>query len=358
MKILDQYVARNILNQFAIVLGVLVGLFIFMEFISELSDIDRGSYGIFEIMQYVVLRIPKILYEIFPIAALIGAILGLSGMAKDSELVVMRSVGISIRRIIFSTLKVGGLLVIASLILGELVAPLAETKALKIKAESVQDNVKQKSGYGLWMRDEKSFVNIIEVLPDLTLLGIKVFEFDKENQLRHLSSAKQGRFDQKKKKWILEDINRTIIDFESATSDKLSAALWETEVNPNILKVFLIQPDQLSIWQLAKYIDHLKENKQETKEYRLSFWVKMFSPLSIFVMLMLAVPFVFRQVRSGALGRGLFSGIMMGLGFFVISKLFNYIVLLPETNIHPMLGAIIPTLIVFFVSLFLIRRVT
>lgn len=353
MKILDQYIARNVLNQFAVVLGVLVGLFVFMEFINELGDIDRGSYSVLKIVQYVVLRVPKILYEIFPIAALIGAILGLSGMAKDSELVIMRSVGISIRRIILATLKVGALLAVASLILGELVAPLAETKAIKIKAESIQTNVKQKSDFGLWMRDDKSFVNINEVLPDLTLLGIKVFEFDQNNQLRHLSSASNGRYDEGR--WILENIKRTIINFEDAKSDELPAALWETRVKPDILKVFLIQPDQLSIWQLAKYIDHLRENKQETKNYRLSFWTKVVTPLSIFVMLMLAVPFVFKQVRSGALGRGLFSGIMIGLGFFIVSKAFNYFVLL--FNIPPFIGAILPTLLVFGISLLLIRRV-
>ncbi|MGH1542478.1 MAG: LPS export ABC transporter permease LptG [Arenicella sp.] len=354
MRILDRYIARHLLNQFAIVLGVLVSLFVFMTFIDELGKIDNGGYGIFQIVQYVILSIPKILYEIFPIAALIGAILGLSTMAKDSELVVMRSVGVSIRRIIFSTLKVGAILAAVAMVLGEIVAPITETKAIKIRAESIQKNVKQKSDFGLWMRDEKSFVNIGEVLPDLTLLNVKVFEFDKENQLRHLSNAKNGRYAEGK--WILENIERTVINPEDAFSDRLKAAYWETKVSPAILKVFLIQPDQLSIWQLVRYIKHLNVNKQETKAYELSFWTKIVTPISTLVMLILAVPFVFRQVRSGALGRGLFSGIMLGLGFFILNKAFNYFVLL--FNIPPFIGAIIPTLLIFVVSMALVKRVT
>lgn len=353
MRLLDRYIASNVFNQFSIVLSVLVSLFVFMEFINELSNINRGGYGIIQIVQYVILSVPKILYEIFPIAALIGAILGLSVMARDSELVVMRSVGVSIRRIIVSTMKVGAILGVIAMILGEVVAPITETKAIKIRAEAIQNNVKQKTDFGLWMRDEKSFVNIGEVLPDLTLLNVKVFEFDQDDKLRHLSAARNGRFEDGK--WILENLERTVINPEDAFSDKVKVAYWETRVSPAILKVFLIQPDQLSIWQLTRYIEHLKENKQETKAYELSFWTKIVTPISTLVMLILAVPFVFRQVRSGSLGRSLFAGIMIGLGFFILNKAFNFFVLL--FNIPPLIGAILPTLALFIIGMLLIRRV-
>jgi lipopolysaccharide export system permease protein len=356
MKIIDRHLRVAILHQFLLVLAVLMALFVFITFIDELSSVNRGNYGLLKITQFVLLSIPKILYEVFPIAALIGAILGLSNLAKDSELTVMRSVGVSINRIVFSTVKVGILLGILAMILGEVIAPFSETKALRIRAEAIQSQVKQKSDFGLWMRDESSFISIGEVLPDLSLINVKIFEFDQDSKLRHLSRAKNGIYDREQGRWVLENLDRTIIDPDRAFADQMKVAKWDTKVNPEILGVFLIKPEQLSIWQLLRYINHLKVNNQETKIYRLSFWNKIIAPFTTLVMLMLAVPFVFRQVRSGGLGKSLFSGIMMGLGFFILTKAFGYFVLL--YNIPAFLGALIPTILVLGVSMLLVKRVT
>lgn len=355
MQIIDRHLRKAILNQFILVLSVLMSLFIFITFIDELGSLNRGNYGLLKIAQFVILSVPKIMYEVFPIAALIGAILGLSSLAKDSELIILRSVGVSVARIVISTLKVGVVLGIIAIILGEFIAPLSETKALRVRAESIQSKVKQKSDFGLWMRDESSYISIGEVLPDLTLLNVKIFEFDQDTKLRHLSRAKKGTYDSQTKLWVLNNLNRTLIDPDRAFADQIEVAKWETRVDPQILRVFLIKPEQLSMSQLLKYIDHLKDNNQETNIYKLSFWMKVVAPFTTLAMLVLAVPFVFKQVRSGGLGKSLFFGIMMGLGFFILTKAFGFFVLL--YNIPPFIGAIIPTIIVLAVSMVLVKRV-
>lgn len=352
MRILDFYIGRILLNHIAVVIVVLLGLFTFVTFIDELGSMDRGTYGIFQVLQFVILSIPKTLYEVFPMAALIGSILGLSVLAKDSELVVMRAAGVSVRRLVFSVLKVGLIMAGLALVIGELVSPFTETRAQRIKAESLS-NIRQKSDFGLWMRDDNTYVNIEEVLPDLTLLKIKIFEFDSNNYLRFLSYADKGRY--ANSRWMLEDLKRTMINDDGSASDTVTAAFWSTAVNPDILKVFMIQPEQLSIWQLSQYIEHLKQNKQKTNNYELVYWAKVVTPFATAVMLILAVPFVFKQARSGTLGRSLFTGIMVGLGFFILNKAFTYFVLL--FNISPFWGASIPTMIVCALSVFMIRRV-
>jgi len=312
MQIIDKYLRKTILSQFILVLSVLMSLFIFITFIDELGSINRGSYGLLKIAQFVVLSVPKIMYEVFPIAALIGAILGLSALAKDSELIIFRSVGVSVNRIVGSTLKVGVLLGIVAIILGELIAPFSESKALRVRAEAIQTKVSK-------------------------------------------ARAKKGTYDDGTKRWVLNNLNRTLIDPDRAFADQVEVAKWETKVDPQILRVFLIKPEQLSMTQLLKYIDHLKDNNQETNIYKLSFWMKVVAPFTTLAMLVLAVPFVFKQVRSGGLGKSLFLGIMMGLGFFILTKAFGYFVLL--YNIPPFIGAIIPTIIVLLVSMFMVKRV-
>lgn len=334
---------------------VLIALFVFIDMVGELSEMNQSGYGVWQVAQYVLLRVPRIVYELFPMGALIAAILGLSGMAKDSELIIMRSAGVSVNRIVFSALKVGALLAIIAMLIGEIVAPYSETRALRVKAESLQKNVKQKADFGIWMRDETSFISIGEILPDLTVLDVKVFEFDDTKHLRNLSRAKSGNYENGKDSWVLNKINSTVIGINNVDTQSVDSAYWDTRVSPEILRVFKIQPDQLSIMNLSKYIDHLKVNKQVTTQYELSLWNKIFAPISIFVMLMLAVPFVFRQLRSGTLGKSLVSGIMLGLGFFILNKAFSYFVIL--FSIPPMIGALIPSLLVFGVSILLMRKI-
>lgn len=353
MRVLDIYIGRNVMQQTMIVFAVLLGLFTFISFIDELSVMGTGDYGIVQVIQFVILSIPKLVYEVFPMAALLGCILALSAMARDSELVVMRAAGISINRLVISVLKVGAVLAVGALAIGELVTPFTEDKALNVKNESIQGNLRQQADFGVWMRDEDTYVKIAEILPDLSLLDIKIFEFDEDGRLRALSSAEQGQF--VSDRWTLRGLNRTQIFAESSDTSVIDAAYWNTEVDPAILQVFLIQPEQLSAWQLYQYIDHLDANKQDTSNYELVFWQKIIVPFTTAVMLMLAIPFVFVQARGGGLGRSLFFGIMIGLAFFVVNKSFTYFVLLYD--IPPLFGAIFPTLLVLGISILLLRRI-
>lgn len=354
MRILDLYIGKTLLRSILVTVIVLLGLFVFIEFVDELGNLNKGRYGIVQIVQYIILKIPKMLYEVFPMAALIGSILGLSVLARNSELIVMRASGVSIQRIVFSVFKVGIVMALLAMLMGEIVSPFTETKALKIRAESMQTSIGQKSATGLWLRDDNTYVTIAEVLPDLTLLGIKIFEFDNNNFLRFLSTAEEGEFDENQR-WLLKGLKRTMINDTSSAADKVTAAYWSTAVNPQMLRVFMIQPEQLSILQLTKYIKHLKANKQDTDKYELAYWSKIVTPLATAVMLILAVPFVFKNARSGNLGASLFAGIMVGLGFFILNRAFSFFV--PLFNIPPFLGAIIPTVLVCLLSYLMIRRI-
>lgn len=354
MAILERYLGRIILNQTMLVMTVLLGLFLFVSFIDQLSDIGHGDYTLFSAIKYVVMTAPRTIYELFPMAALLGTILGLSLLASDSELIVMRASGISIMQITRAVLKTGGIFVIAAMIVGEVISPWSETHAERGRAEALQEDIQQQTNFGLWMRDATTYVNVGEVLPDLSLLRIKVFEFDQNKKLRSLVYAREGRFDGQE--WILQDVTQTVIGLDDrATPQKLDNAFWNTDVTPQILTAFLIQPEQLSIWQLRDYIQHLSENAQKTDGYQLAFWNKLVLPLSTAVMVILAIPFVFGNLRTGNMGTSLFQGIMLGLGFYAANKGFGYTVLAYEMS--PLLGATFPVLAALGVAIVLLRRV-
>lgn len=354
MAILERYLGRVILNQTMLVMTVLLGLFLFVAFIDQLGDIGHGSYSIISAAKYVILTAPRTIYELFPMAALLGTIMGLSILASDSELIVMRASGISIMQITRAVLKTGGFFVIAAMIIGEIVSPWTETRAERGRAESLQEDIQQQTNFGLWMRDATTYVNVGEVLPDLSLLRVKVFEFDRNKKLRSLVFAKEGYFDGKE--WIIENVSQTVIgEDDRATPRALPSAFWNTDVTPQILNAFLIQPDQLSIWQLREYIQHLSENNQKTDAYELAFWNKLILPLSVAVMVILAIPFVFGNLRTGSMGKNLFLGIMLGLGFYAANKGFGATVLAYE--LPPLLGATLPVTIFLIIAIVMLRRV-
>lgn len=360
MRILDLYVGRIVVQQTLMVLGVLLCLFVFVTLVEELTELGTGNYGVLDVVEFVVLSVPRMVYELFPMAALLGTMLGLSLMATNSELVVIRASGVSVVQIAAMVLKVGGIFVLVAVLIGEFVAPGAETMAQRGRAEAMQEDIRQQTQFGLWMRDQSSYVNIGEVLPDLTLLRVRLFEFDDQSRLRSFVYADRGEYDNGR--WRLVDVEQTLIgtgnpanlqpNSESRSAD---AAYWRTEVTPQILSVFLVQPEQLSTWQLDRYIDHLNANGQETGTYQLAFWNKVFTPISTGLMVVLAIPFVFRQVRSGGLGRSLVVGIMLGLAFYVANRGFGYFVLVYD--ITPLTGAVAPLAIFATMALVMLRRV-
>ena len=356
MKLIDIYIGRCIVQQSLLVIAVLAGIFAFLNFIDQLSNLGSGSYGLLDVLQFVLLATPRIIHDTFPMASLVGTILGLSVLARHSELTVMRASGISLGQITGSVLKVGAIFVLLSLVIGEFVSPLTETMAQRGRAEALEQDIEQKHSSGLWMRDQSTFVNVAEVMPDLRLLRIKIFEFDRKNhdRLVSLTYAGSGHYDQGR--WQLNDVRQTIIDEKGrAEVFQFGESDWATEVTPGMMSVFLVQPGQLPLLQLKKYIEHLKVNAQDTRVYELAYWSKIVLPLSTAVMLILAVPFVFGNLRAGSLGRNLFLGIMVASAFFVLNKALGYIVLV--YGVHPFVGAILPTLLFLGVTLILYRRV-
>jgi len=354
ISILDFYIARIIIQQTLLAFAVLLGLFIFVTFIDQLRDLGVNEFGIADALRYVLLIIPRTIYELFPMAALLGSMLGLSILANDSELTVMRASGMSVFQIAAAALKIGLVFALIAVLLGEFVTPTTETMAQRGRAEALQRHIKQQTDFGLWMKDSKTYVNIGEVLPDLTLLRLRIIEFDDDDRLRAFAYAERGEFNNPE--WRLVDVRQTLVDDEgNANPQFVDAAVWRTNVTPEILSVFLIKPDQLSIWQLSQYVTHLSSNSQDTERYKLAFWSKLFLPLSTAVMVILAIPFVFQQLRSGGLGRNLFIGIMLGVGFYVVERGFGNIV--QVYDIPPFLGALMPVTAFAVLAVFMLRRI-
>ena len=352
ISLLDRYIGRSILYSTLLVFAILLGLFTFVLLIDELGDVGKGQYDLYALIKYVILSLPRRIYELFPAIALLGATLGLTSLALGSELTAMRAAGISLLRIFGSVAQIGTVFIIGGVLIGETVVPASDTWAERGRAEALQVGLHGETT-GLWLRDGADFVNIGEVLPDLTLLNVNIYRFEPPARLRSHTSADQAHFEDNV--WHLANVNKSTISEDAIRRSQSDGELWQSVLTPEVVRVFAVRPASLSTLDLYQYILHLRRNHQDTDRYQLAFWNKLLLPVATAVMILLAVPFVFGQIRSGGMGQKVFIGIMIGLVFNMLNRGFGYMGLL--YGLPTFLAAVLPVAIFLLLALYLLRRV-
>jgi len=339
---LRAYLAREIYGATLFVLAAFLSLFAFFDLINELTDIGRGGYRLQHALAFVSLTVPSRAYESFPLAVLIGTLYALSHLAANSEYTVMRSSGLAPWRAISTLFRIGVVFAVATFVFGELVAPISERAAKQLKLSATSTIVASEFHTGLWVKDDRRFVNVREVQPDTSLSDIRVFEFDDQYRLKSISFAKHGQY-LGKNVWRLREIVNTVFTSEGSKVERLAEMDWGSVLTPDILAVLFIVPDRMSAWNLYQYSRHLTENRQRAERYEIAMWKKLVYPFVSLVMMALALPFAYVHVRAGGVGVKVFSGIMLGVFFHFLNSLFSHLGLLQ--NWQPFLAAILPSMV-------------
>jgi lipopolysaccharide export system permease protein len=352
MKLIDRYIALAVaLGVFSVLLSLLV-LMGFFELLAELEDVTP-AYTTTTAFAYVGLILPRYTYDLFPIATLLGSLIGLGALASHSELTAMRAAGISIGHIIGSVLKAGLGLLLLVLLIGEYLAPLSEQQAQRLKMAALSDQATLKTGYEIWSRSGDTYINAREVLPDGRLGDVSIFEFDPQRRLRQATHAAMASF--QGDSWLLQGVK------QSRFSDAGIQVLEYTRLDRpklltlTVLDVLSVKPHMLPAWDLWRYVVFLKRNGQDAATYEVAFWSKLVAPLVTLVMLFLSIPFVFGPLRSVGIGQRIFTGALIGIVFYLLNRAFSYLALV--YGIHPLFAALFPTLVFFAGGIGFFRRI-
>jgi len=367
MLLVGRYLRREIVAAVAFVLLGFLALFAFFDLINELEDVGRGGYRLQHAIAFVVLGLPAHVYELMPIAALIGCIYALSQLAAHSEYTAMRAAGLGRRRALGVVARVGLALAVLTALVGEVLSPPAERLAQQLRLSAIGGSVTGQFRSGLWVKDTARdpagevnlmrFVNIGELQPDGTLREVRIFEFDAQMRLSRLLEARGASWG-RGNGWELREVQEIrfadvpAAGLGPAVGTRLSTApklQWQTELKPEILGVLLVEPDRMSGLNLYSYIRHLRENAQNTSQYEIAFWKKIVYPLAVIVMMALALPFAYLQVRAGGTGYKVFAGIMLGIAFHFLNGLFSHLGLL--NTWPPLLSVSIPSAVAFMLAL-------
>lgn len=378
MKVLTRHVAKEVLIATLFVLVALVALIAFFDLVSQARNIGN-RYSISMALFLTMLKLPSRLYEVMPIAALLGAVYTMSRLATNSEFTIMRVAGLSPFRLA-GMMTVPALILIAmTYCLGEWLTPAADmmrndmdnilfNRKLSARGYSsgvwVKDNVKEQQNAG---QATVRFVNVHNLIAgEHSRTGAwRVFEFDKDGSLIRVLHAPEANYISGRG-WHLKDAKvetlPKITHDETPMVEKSSARkdvdlMLPSEMRPEILGVLTIKPERMGISDLWQYIAHLKETRQTSDRYQVALWSKVFYPLAIFVMLAVAMPFAYLNTRSGGVSIKIFAGLMIGISFYALNNIFSFLGVL--NTWHPMVVAVVPTsvmLICAAVALWLLER--
>lgn len=341
MKILRRYISAHLLRVSLLALAVLVALFSFFTLIDELGEAGKGSYGIPQVLLYVLLTMPRMAYELLPIAAVIGAMAVLGIMAQNSELDVIRSSGVSRRGLALLLARCGLLLVVFSVLLGEFIAPASEERAQHLRSVAMTQQIALKTRYGLWARDGNNYINIRKALPGRRMQDVYVYEFDGHNHLRTSLYAKRAEY--RDDRWWLYNVKLSEIGPDGVRGRNLPRLQRATLLDPDMINIVIVKPESLSVWELAGYIHYLHQNNQNTQVYSQALWAKLVRPFSILAMIMLAVVLVRGNARYGATGQRVFIGALAGIVFHLCNQVSAHLGVV--YGLSAALSAITPTLL-------------
>ena len=377
MKTIRQLIYKETFLSVALVATGFLALFFFFDFVDELVHIGKsfagsefGTYKVHHALLYVLLLIPNHLYELLPIAVLIGGVFVMARFAKSSEFTILRTSGLGPGLALKMLLGLGTAFVAITFIVGDYVAPLADRTAQLLKARYLgQISIGQT---GAWLKEKKGnksyAVNVSALSPNADMLNVRIFEFDADGSILSIMHAKHGVFNDGKT-WRLSNVRRSDFDVDGMQSyyskgkdnvkvkssslnikhSQLDNYDWKTDLNADMVSVALLKPDRMGTVDLFLYIRHLDANKQVAQLYEIQFWKKVFYPLSCLVMLVLALPFAYLHFRAGGITAYVFGGVMIGISFFVLNNIFDYFGNLLSWN--PLLTAAAPSMVYSLLSL-------
>lgn len=382
MRLIDRYITKTVLLSIVLVLAMLTGLQIFILFVNQLGDLGKADYGITEALIFILLGMPYQVYLFFPMASLLGCLIGLGIMANNHELVVMRAAGMSIGQITLVVLKVAVVMIFIVTLLGEFVLPKLVLLANDKKMQAISAGQSLRTAKGVWLRHKNDFIFIATVISENDIDDVTQFHFDATHQLqlvRHMAHvhydiyinndfvAKEAPSLGLPSKLLLNDVKKgngfwearvvdeTIITKHHTVTNHKDVLSWDVPLTPRILKVSSTEPDEMTFDELYQYLKSQKKSHQTLKNYQLVYWQRIVQPFTTMVMMMLAIPFIFGPLRSSTMGSKLLLGATIGFGFYIMNRFFGSLSQIYQFS--SILAAIGPTALCALLGLYLMRRV-
>jgi len=353
MSLLTSYLMRAILTSTVLVMLVLLALAGLFEFISQLED-TQGNYGVPQALLFAALRLPQLSFEMLPIAALIGSLLGLGSLANNSELVVMRTAGLSINRLAGMVAISGAVLMVFTGVIGEYIGPPLDYFARTMRDAGRYEQEDRDIGNAAWVKDGPVILHLERINPEFEFGALYMFRFNEDNSLKSIARAENSGIDDSDN-WILENVRETQFRDDGVQVVESTVAVESFDVNGELLGITLVKPVSLSARGLMSYIGYLRRNELSAERYEMELWSRISKTVTVVIMPVLALAFVFGSLRSSGSGSRLLIGVLLGLAYFLASEMIANSG--QVFNLNPAIVTWLPSIALLIVTAFSLSRV-
>jgi lipopolysaccharide export system permease protein len=353
MSLLTTYLMRTIIASTLMVLLVLLALGGLFEFIGQLED-TQADYGVAQALLFSLLRLPQLSFETLPIAALIGSLLGLGALATNSEMIVMRTAGLSVARLAGMVAISGLAMMIVTALVAEFIGPPLDHFARTMRDSARAGHEQTSAGNAAWVKDGNVILHLDRINTEYNFGGVYLYRFNDDGTLKAIARAENAGIDESDR-WILENYRETRFQNDGVQAVESSISVESFEINSELLGVTLVKPISLSGRGLASYIGYLKKNDLNAVRYETELWSRIAQTVTVTIMPVLALAFVFGSLRSSGAGGRLMLGVLIGLAYFLASEM------LANSgqvfNLNPAIVAWVPMSFLLIVTVFALSRV-
>jgi lipopolysaccharide export system permease protein len=318
MRILRRYMLRSIMMMTGLVLAVLLGLAVFIEFVGQLDDIGTGDFGMPHALLYAILKLPNLAHVMLPMAVLLGAMLGLGGLANHGELVAIRTAGVSVGSLAGAVMVTGFVLTLIALVLGEYVGPPLESYARQFRTNAKHADTGIATGSSVWIRDGDTILNISGLGESSRFGGVYLFRMQ-PGGLVSVGRADSAGVDDESQ-WVLNNYSESVFDDNGVRTRQVRQLTQATTLSPDLVGLAVVRPSSLRGLELYRYIKYLEQNELDARRYSVAFWSRIASAFAVTPMCVLALPFVMGRMRSSGTGARMIVGLIIGLAYFLASR--------------------------------------
>ena len=323
MNRIDRYIAWQLLKDWVLVWLVMSAIFGLIAMVEEVERIQH-NYQMADVVRYVLYTLPQRSMDLIPVIVLLGTILALARLNKNSEIIAMRAAGMPLAYF-FRAVSIPALLLVLLLygVSEYASAPLyqkAETE--KSLARTGRTNLLR--GKGLWSVDDLRFFNVRTLRHGKIPSDIYLFQFSPDGRLQNFIYAESAKPADDRKWKLLDVTQKTLENGKLKTTFRKQLAMgpfW----SPEELPVLPLPITGMTLTGLYDYAEYLHSTNQNWQRARQLFWQKIALPLTAGAMILLATPIgaSLQSQRSTAFGRNLAIGAGVGIGFFLLTQIIN-----------------------------------
>ncbi len=317
LKRADRLIAAQVLGAALLSLAVFVGIDVIGAFVREIDEIGEGDYTLAMAATYVAYTIPRRMYDLFPLAAAIGAAMGLGGLAPTSELTALRAAGWSKLRLCLGGVLSLSVVTAGAMLIGESIGPAGERAAQGVAIGAKSQDLVTSNASGVWARDHEDLLNATRgafVGGDVELIDARLYRFDDKGRLLSITRGEKARHDAGT--WLFTKVQRYVFGADAVVPEALAQWRWDVRLDPALIAASVVRPHYQSMRELREHIAYLERNRLDAQTFRSAFWARVFYPLGVLATALLAMPFAFSSLRSGGFGKRLFFGLTIAIGFY------------------------------------------